>query len=102
MVSEAAVRPAEKVCSIETNSSSWVMPVMISGMTSGAFTMPVSSSRPGNLANRTSAMAASVPRITAPRRGDDADLERQPGGIEQLVVVQQLHDTRWWRIRPRR
>ena len=26
---------------METNNSSWVMPVMISGMTNGAFTMPV-------------------------------------------------------------
>src|ERR1700730_18672702 len=52
-------------CSIETNKSSCVMPVMISGMTSGALTMPVSSSRPRNLRKRTSAVAASVPRITA-------------------------------------
>ena len=53
-------------CSIEMNSKSCVMPVMISGITSGAFTMPVSSSRPRNRLKRTSAMAASVPRITAP------------------------------------
>ena len=53
-------------CSIDTNSSSCVMPVMISGITSGAFTMPVSSSRPGKRAKRTSAIAASVPSSTAP------------------------------------
>ena len=51
---------------MDTNSNSCVMPVMISGITSGAFTMPVSSSRPRNTLKRTSAMAASVPRITAP------------------------------------
>src|SRR5579863_9419034 len=53
-------------CSIETNSSSWVMPVMISGMTSGALTIPVSSSRPRNTVKRTREIAASVPRMTAP------------------------------------
>ena len=53
-------------CSIETNSSSCVMPVMISGITSGALTMPVSSSRPRNTLKRTREIAASVPRITAP------------------------------------
>src|SRR3984885_4242667 len=55
----------ENICIIETNSSSCVMPVMISGITSGAFTMPVSSRRPRNLAKRTSAIAASVPSTTA-------------------------------------
>src|SRR5580698_8457477 len=53
------------ICSIETNSSSCVMPVMISGMTSGAFTIPVSSRRPRNRAKRTSAIAAMVPSTTA-------------------------------------
>ena len=42
------------------------MPVMISGMTRGAFTMPVSSSRPRNAVNLTREMAARVPRITDP------------------------------------
>ena len=51
---------------MDTNSSSWVMPVMISGITSGAFTMPVSSNLPRNSGNRTSEIAAKVPRITAP------------------------------------
>src|SRR5882762_5092099 len=56
----------ENSCIIDTNSSSCVMPVMISGMTSGAFTIPVSSSRPRKRAKRTSAIAARVPRTTAP------------------------------------
>src|SRR5262249_37629941 len=56
----------ENSCTIDTNSSSCVMPVMISGMTSGALTIPVSNSRPGKRAKRTSATAASVPRTTAP------------------------------------
>src|ERR1700754_53503 len=55
----------ENICNIETNSSSWVIPVMISGITSGALTMPVSSSLPGNLANRTGAIDARVPNRTA-------------------------------------
>ncbi len=42
------------------------MPVMISGITSGAFTMPVSSSRPRKALKRTSEIAARVPRITEP------------------------------------
>src|SRR5579863_2445767 len=53
-------------CSIDTNSSSCVIPVMISGITSGALTIPVSSSRPGKDVKRTSAIAASVPMTTAP------------------------------------
>jgi len=40
--------------------------VMISGMTSGALTIPVRSSRPRKNLKRTSAIAASVPKITAP------------------------------------
>src|SRR3569833_1195643 len=55
----------ENICSIDTNSNNCVMPVMISGITSGALTIPVSNSLPGNLANLTSAMAASVPNSTA-------------------------------------
>src|ERR1700680_3998984 len=51
---------------IETNSRSCVMPVMISGITSGALTIPVSSSRPGNILNRTKDIAARVPKITEP------------------------------------
>ena len=51
---------------IETKSSIWVMPVMISGMISGPLTMPVSSSLPGKCRNRTRAIAARVPRIVAP------------------------------------
>ena len=53
-------------CSIEMNSKSCVMPVMISGMTRGAFTMPVNRSRPRNILNLTRAIAAKVPRTTAP------------------------------------
>src|ERR1700676_2299603 len=55
-----------KRCSIDTNSRSWVIPVMISGITSGALTMPVSSNRPRKSPNRTNEIAASVPRITDP------------------------------------
>ena len=42
------------------------MPVTISGITSGALTMPVSSNRPRNVLNRTREIAASVPSTTAP------------------------------------
>ena len=56
----------ESKFSIEMNNSSCVMPVMISGITSGAFTIPVSSSRPRKFLKRTSETAARVPRITEP------------------------------------
>src|SRR5262249_37561975 len=56
----------ENICSIETNSSNCVIPVMTSGITSGAFTIPVNTRRPGNLLNLTRVMAARVPRMTAP------------------------------------
>src|SRR6266404_5082991 len=62
----------ENSCSIDTNSSSCVIPVMISGMTSGAFTIPVSSSRPGKRAKR------------------NRDFQRQQRRLQQLAVVQQL------------
>jgi hypothetical protein len=39
---------------------------MISGITNGALTMPVSSNRPRKSLNRTNEIAASVPRITDP------------------------------------
>src|ERR1700712_4516553 len=55
----------ENICNIDTNSKSCVIPVMISGITSGAFTNPVSRSLPGNLANRTRAIDARVPNKTA-------------------------------------
>ncbi len=51
---------------METNSSNCVMPVMISGITKGALTMPVSSRRVRKTLNLTRDMAASVPRITEP------------------------------------
>jgi hypothetical protein len=80
------------ICSIETNSSSCVMPVMISGITSGAFTMPVNSRRPRNREKRTSAMAG--PQHDHDRGSRDRHFQRQQRRPQRLAIV---HDepTAW-------
>ncbi len=66
---------------MEISSSSCVMPVMISGITSGALTMAVSVNRPRKRLKRTSAIAASVPSTmaevaaTKPMRSDSQAAE---------------------------
>ena len=52
-------------CAIRMKSISIEMPVMTSGMTSGAVTRPEKAARPRKRRKRASAMPAMVPRIVA-------------------------------------
>ena len=61
-------RPEGKpiACSKATNSNSIAMPVMISGITSGAVVIAERNARPRNGPKRVNTTPAKVPRITAP------------------------------------
>jgi hypothetical protein len=78
------------ICSMETNSSSWVMPVMISGMTSGAFTMPVSSRRPRNTLKTHQGDRGQRAQDHRAGGGGDRRFPATASGAEDLIVVQQL------------
>ena len=91
MVMVVMPRPAGQPidCSRATNSSSSDSPVITSGMTSGAVVIALSVKRPRNW--REARQAEAGERAQDHRAGgvDDRDFQRNPGGVENLLVVEQ-------------
>ena len=76
-----------RVTSMLTNSSSSDRPRITSGMTSGAEIMPAKKVRPGKRAMRVSTTPAMVPSTRARVEESSGDAQRDPGRIEQRLVV---------------
>ena len=86
---------------IEMNRNSSDRPVMISGITSGAVIMPLSSMRPRSRLTRCSATATSAPSAVAKRGADDCDAQAEERRLQQLAVLTAGSHTSAVRIRPR-
>ena len=99
---EAASAGQPISCSMKMKSSSIEMPVMTSGMTSGAETRPENSVRPRNRVKRASAMPAMVPRMVAMVALTSAISSDEQRGVEDLAGCRRACRTIRSRTRPTR